>query len=83
MHATFAAVAERISVTSGIAIESLRPDTALADLAMDSFLMVEVTVDLQEEFDAIFSQEALHKVVTIGDLVDLLNATQFQRAPRG
>src|SRR5215475_13489156 len=76
MHATFEHVAERISITSGVPVESLRPDTTLKDLALDSFMLIEVAVDLQEEFDAIFSQEALQRVVTIADLVDLLNASQ-------
>jgi acyl carrier protein len=76
MHATFELVAERISITSGAAVQSLRPETTLKELALDSFLLVEMAVDLQEEFDAIFSQEALRRVVTIGDLVDLLNSSQ-------
>jgi acyl carrier protein len=75
MHATFELVAERISITSDVPVESLRPDTTLNDLALDSFLLVEMVVDLQEEFDAIFSQEALQRVVTIADLVDLLNTS--------
>jgi|SRR5215475_521509 len=76
MHATFEHVAERISITSGVPVESLRPDTTLQDLALDSFMLIEMAVDLQEEFDAIFSQEALQRVATITDLTDLLNATQ-------
>ena len=76
MHATFEHVAERISITSGVPVDSLRPDTTLQDLALDSFMLVEMAVDLQEEFDTIFSQEALQRVATIADLADLLNATQ-------
>ena len=76
MHATFELVAERISITSGVPVESLRPDTTLTDLALDSFMLIEMAVDLQEEFDAIFSQESLQQVVTIADLVELLNASQ-------
>jgi len=76
MHATFELVAERISITSGVPVESLRPDTTVKDLTLDSFMLIEMAVDLQEEFDVIFSQEALQRVVTIADLVDLLNASQ-------
>ncbi|MEV4416885.1 acyl carrier protein [Catellatospora sp. NPDC049609] len=76
MHATFAVVAERISITSGVAVDRLRPETTLKELALDSFLLVEMAVDLQEEFDAIFTQEDLHRVVTVGDLVELLNTSQ-------
>src|SRR2546430_17600879 len=78
MRATFELVAERISITSGAPGESLRPDTTLRDLALDSFLLVEMAVDLQEEFDAIFSQEALQRVITVADLVSLLNVSQAE-----
>lgn len=78
MHATFELVAERISITSGVRVESLHPDTTLKDLALDSFMLIEVAVDLQEEFDTIFSQESLQRVVTIADLVELLNVSQAE-----
>lgn len=76
MHATLELVAERISVTAGAPVESIGAATRLKDLALDSFLMVEMAVDLQEEFDAIFTQEDLRSVVTVGDLVELLNASR-------
>lgn len=78
MHVTFELVAERISITSGTPVESLRPDTMVKDLALDSFLLVEMAVDLQEEFDAIFTQEDLQRVAIIADLVDLLNVSQAE-----
>jgi acyl carrier protein len=78
MRATYELVAERISITSGTPVEKLRPDMTLQQLALDSFLMVEMAIDLQEEFDAIFSQEALQRVETVADLVDLVNASQVE-----
>jgi acyl carrier protein len=78
MHATFELVAERISITLGIPVERISPATTLKNLAVDSFLLVEMAVDLQEEFDAIFTQESLQRVVTVADLVDLLNSSQAE-----
>ncbi|MEV6315609.1 4'-phosphopantetheinyl transferase superfamily protein [Streptomyces sp. NPDC051776] len=74
MPATFDLVAERISETLRTPREKLTEDTTLDELAADSFMLVEMAVDLQEEFDSTFSQADLRQVVTLGQLVDLLNA---------
>jgi acyl carrier protein len=71
---TFDLVAERISTLMSLPVEKLTPGTALRDLALDSFRMVEMVVDLQEEFGSIFAQSDLRHVVTLGDLFTLLSA---------
>lgn len=71
---TFDAVAERISAVLSVPVESLTPDSTLADLAADSFLLVEMVVDLQEEFDSIFTQAELRHVTRLSELVSLLQA---------
>jgi acyl carrier protein len=71
---TFEAVAERISQVLSVPVERLTPDTTLADLAADSFLIVEMVIDLQEEFDSIFTQTELRKVTNLSELVSLLRA---------
>lgn len=78
MYATYELVAERISIMSGTPVEKLSPDMTLHELALDSFRMVEMAIDLQEEFDAIFSQEALQRAGTVADLVDLINASKAE-----
>lgn len=69
---TFDLVAERISEILSVPVDKLTPQTALNDLALDSFQMVETVVDLQEEFDSIFTQAALSQVSTLGELTELL-----------
>lgn len=69
---TFDLVAERISTLLSLPVEKLTPGTALQDLALDSFRMVEMVVDLQEEFGSIFAQAELRLVATLGDLFKLL-----------
>jgi acyl carrier protein len=71
---TFDAVAERISSTLSIPVERLLPDSTLADLAADSFMLVEMVVDLQEEFDSIFTQAELRQITRLGELVALLQS---------
>lgn len=71
---TFDLVAERISTLLSLPVEKLTPGTALQDLALDSFRMVEMVVDLQEEFGSIFAQAELQLVATLGDLFKLLSS---------
>jgi acyl carrier protein len=71
---TFDDVAHRISATLSLPVDSLTPETRLRDLAADSFLLVEMAVDLQEEFDALFTQADLREVTTLGQLAGLVGA---------
>jgi acyl carrier protein/4'-phosphopantetheinyl transferase EntD len=73
MPVTFECVAERISQTLNVPTATLTPKTTLRELAADSFLLVEMAVDLQEEFDVIFTQADLREVANLGQLVDLLH----------
>jgi acyl carrier protein len=69
---TFDQVAERVSATLSVPVEKLTPDTSLDELAVDSFRLVEMVVDLQEEFDSMFTQAELKQLSTLGELVELL-----------
>ena len=73
MPITFELVAERISQTLNIPVTDLSQETTLRDLAADSFMLVEMAVDLQEEFDAMFTAAELREVTNLGQLVDLLH----------
>ncbi|HEY2237959.1 MAG TPA: acyl carrier protein [Streptosporangiaceae bacterium] len=75
-HVTFEKVAGRMSDLLSIPVEKLTPQTALNDLAVDSFQMVETVVDLQEEFGTVFTQAALKQVSTVGELAELLRTGQ-------
>lgn len=72
---TFGAVASRIAAVLHVPASTLTPATTLKDLAADSFMLVEMIVDLQEEFDAVFTQARLREVSNLGDLVALLQET--------
>lgn len=72
--ATFAQVVDRMSTILSVPLEKLTPGTVLADLALDSFRLVETIVDLQEEFNATFTREALDQIGTLGELAELLES---------
>jgi acyl carrier protein len=69
---TFEAVASRIAEVLRVSADALTPQTMIKDLAADSFMLVEMIVDLQEEFDAVFTQARLREVGNLGELVGLL-----------
>lgn len=72
----FEQVADRIAGVLSVPAGDLTPQTPLRSLTMDSFVLVEVIVDLQEEFDAVFSQAELREVDTLGELVELLRSAR-------
>lgn len=45
---------------------------ALMDLVQESFVLVEMVIELQETFSVRFGQEDLSAVRTVGDLIDLV-----------
>ena len=53
-------------------LESLRMDTELALLAPDSFVLVEMVIELQDEFDVRFSHQDIPGLRTVGDVVALV-----------
>jgi acyl carrier protein len=73
---TFDAIAEHIAQVLQVPREQLRPDVLISDLGTDSLDLVEMAIDLQEEFDVIITQDDFAAVRTLGDLESLLRARQ-------
>ena len=55
-------------------IDSLKDDALLTDLVTQSFMLVEMVIELQEEFRVRFGQEELKQVRTVADLLDLMES---------
>jgi acyl carrier protein len=53
---------------------SVSPDAELAHLAVDSFVLVELVLELQDEFRVHFDHEDVQRLRTVRDLVDLVEA---------
>ena len=66
-------IKNRIAEVLNISLDKFNDDTTLKDLVSDSFLLVEMAIELQEDFKARFTQEDLKMIVTIGDLISLIN----------
>ena len=71
-------MADREEIRSEIAkfvkkpVAKIGDGVALLDLVQESFVLVEMVIDLQETFSAQFGQEDLSAVKTVGDLIDLV-----------
>ena len=65
-------IKNRIAEVLNISVERFNDETILKDLVTDSFLLVEMAIELQEDFQVRFSQEDLKEVETIGDLIFLI-----------
>ena len=69
-----ASVKARISDTLQIPLTKLADERLLADVVTESFAMVEVVIDLQEEFGVRRAQAELKKLKTVADLTGLVAA---------
>ncbi|HEY5466163.1 MAG TPA: phosphopantetheine-binding protein [Clostridia bacterium] len=71
----FDLVAGSIASVLSVPAANLSEDTSLsADLVVDSLLMYEIVIELEELFDARISDSDIDQIETLGDIVDSLLA---------
>jgi acyl carrier protein len=67
-------IKQTIAELGNLSVDILDDDQKLTDLMVDSFAIIDLSIALQEELQIIFVQEDLIKLVTVGDLVGLVQA---------
>ncbi|HEV2759228.1 MAG TPA: acyl carrier protein [Acidimicrobiales bacterium] len=67
-------IISRIADVLGVPESRVQPQAALADLVSDSYRLVEMAIELQDEYDVIFTQADLSGVSTVGDLAELVRS---------
>ena len=67
-------IKSRIAATLALPITRLADDRLLTDVVSESFAMVEVVIDLQEEFGVRLEQSELKRLKTVADLTTLVVA---------
>ena len=67
-------VVARIAEVLGVPESRVRPDVPLADLVAESYPLVEMAIELQDDYDVIFTQADLSAVSTVGDLAELVRS---------
>lgn len=66
-------VADRLDVEEG----KIKPETSFKDdLEADSLDVVELVMELEDEFDLEISDEDAEKIATVGDVLDYINSHQ-------
>ena len=70
-------VAEILGRTPQIVVD----DVVLTDLVNSSFLLVEMVIELQEEFDVRFQQVDMNEVATVGQLLNLVDSRMGENSP--
>ena len=62
----------KMAETINCPLEKVVDERELTDLVLSSFLLVELVIELQEEFSVTFVQEDLQQVKTVAHLLDLV-----------
>jgi acyl carrier protein len=70
------AVKEKIASFLKQPIHRLQDDTVLTNLVVESFILVEMIIELQDDFGIRLIQEDMKHVKTVGDLTDLFMSRQ-------
>ena len=65
-------IKERISRSLHIPVAKLKDEALVKDIVTESFALVEMVIDLQEEFAIRLGQEDLKVIKTIGELTALI-----------
>ncbi len=75
-------VRDKIAEILGHTSEVVLDDAELTSLVNSSFLLVEMVIELQEEFDVRFQQVDMNEVATVGQLLDLVDSRMTENSSR-
>jgi acyl carrier protein len=71
-------IREKIAAFVNQPAAKITDDRILAELVAESFLLVELVIELQEEFHARLMQEDLQSVKTVGDLISTVEKKEMK-----
>ncbi len=71
----------RIAQSLGVSGERCQPTTPLAELATDSLSQIEMSIDVQDEYEVIFTFDDLAALRTISDLAELVRQRKAEMTP--
>jgi acyl carrier protein len=64
----------RISQILSVPAEKITDNAVLQELVIDSFILIDMVIDLQNTFNIRLNQEDLVPVKTVGDLISVMNS---------
>ena len=65
-------IREKMAEVLGHESSAIEDDAELASLVNSSFVLVELVIELQVEFDVRFNQADMNEVTTVRDLIELI-----------
>lgn len=70
-------------MSSVLKIEEVRlmDDAVLTELVNDSFMLIDLVIEMQDEFDVFLVQDDLKDVKTVGDLLRVLDERDSETRP--
>ena len=63
-----------------VEVTRLQPEVKLTDLVTESFVLIEFVISLQEELDLVLTHDDFNGVVTVGELLALVQDRLAQGA---
>ncbi len=69
-----AIIKKKISEFLKVPLEKLNDEVELRTLVSNSFILIELIIELQNEFDIVLMQEELMGVVKLSDMIKLLES---------
>jgi acyl carrier protein len=66
-------IKQQLAEFTKIPVERIEDDAAITDLVSDSFMLVEMLLLLQDHFAIELEQEDLEEVISVSQLVNLIN----------
>ncbi len=67
-------IRRRIAAILEIPEKRAEPEADLADLVADSFRLVEMAIQIQDDYDVMFGQQDVAQLRTVGDLAELVRS---------
>jgi acyl carrier protein len=67
-------IRRRIAAILDIPEERAASEVELGDLVADSFRLVEMAIQIQDDYDVMFGQQDVARLRTVGDLAELVHS---------
>ena len=67
-------IRRRIAAILDIPEERAASEVELSDLVADSFRLVEMAIQIQDDYDVMFGQQDVAQLRTVGDLAELVHS---------
>ncbi|MBC7660569.1 MAG: acyl carrier protein [Chitinophagaceae bacterium] len=72
MKATAEKIRQEMAKVLHLNIDAIKDEYPLKTLVAESFLLIELVIELQDTFDIIISQDELPKIETVANLIEMI-----------